>query len=226
MVRRFVFLFVLLLALDVVSATRIHGSIYDTSLELVEGAVVEVNSVPVQRFVSKDGSYSFNLNQGTYTVTARYSGMHAKESVVINDDSGDYVIDLFLFPTFEEEEELLNETNLGVNDSFFQDTASNGYAWLVLGLVIVLAVVVFVLWRKKSKKVVKHNGKEESKDVGDLDSVVDFIKKEGGRVTQKDIRRKFPLSEAKISLIISEMEHKGIVEKIKKGRGNIIVLKK
>jgi uncharacterized membrane protein len=224
MVRRFVFLFVLLLALDVVSATRIHGSIYDPSLELVEGAVVEVDSVPVQKFVSKDGSYSFNLNQGTYTVTAKYSGMHAKESVVINDDSGDYVIDLFLFPTFEEEEELLNETNLGVNDSFFQDTASNGFVWLVLGLVVVLVVVVFVLWRKKSKKVVKHS--EEGKDVGDLDSVVDFIRKEGGRVTQKDIRRKFPLSEAKISLVISEMEHKGLVEKIKKGRGNIIVLKK
>jgi uncharacterized membrane protein len=41
--------------------------------------------------------------------------------------------------------------------------------------------------------------------------------------TQKDVRQAFPLlSEAKISLIISELEHDGRVRKIKKGRGNII----
>ena len=34
------------------------------------------------------------------------------------------------------------------------------------------------------------------------------------------------MSEAKISLMIAELEHKGLVEKIKKGRGNIVVLKK
>ncbi len=33
------------------------------------------------------------------------------------------------------------------------------------------------------------------------------------------------LSEAKISLILTELEHKGKVEKIKKGRGNVILLK-
>ena len=56
--------------------------------------------------------------------------------------------------------------------------------------------------------------------------VIKFIKEEGGRVTQKDIRKKFPYSEAKISLIITELEKDNIVERIKKGRGNVIVLKK
>ncbi len=58
----------------------------------------------------------------------------------------------------------------------------------------------------------------------DIEGVVDFIKNEGGRTTQKDIRKKIPLSEAKISLMISELESLGRVKKIKKGRGNIIVL--
>ncbi|MFH1173519.1 MAG: hypothetical protein V1725_00105 [archaeon] len=41
--------------------------------------------------------------------------------------------------------------------------------------------------------------------------------------TQKDVRQAFPLiSEAKISLIISELEHDGKVRKFKKGRGNIV----
>ena len=60
----------------------------------------------------------------------------------------------------------------------------------------------------------------------DLNDVIDIIKKEGGRTTQKDIRKQIPLSEAKISLMIAELEHKGVIEKIKKGRGNIIILKK
>jgi uncharacterized membrane protein len=59
----------------------------------------------------------------------------------------------------------------------------------------------------------------------DLDVVLNIIKEEGGRATQRDIRKRLPLSEAKVSLMISELEAKGKVEKIKKGRGNIVVLK-
>ena len=228
MIRRFVILIVFLLVLDLVSATRIHGAVYDNSLNLVEGAVVEVNSVPAQRFVSKDGAYSFNLNQGSYVITTKYEGMLAKEVITINDDSGDYVIDLFLFPTFEEEEELLNDTNFDVNDNFFQDTASNKYMGVIIGLILVIAAIIFFfLKRKKKKHKAEHKVEvKEDKAFDDFDSVIGFIKNEGGRVTQKGIREKFPLSEAKISLMISEMEHKGLVQKIKKGRGNVIVLKK
>ena len=50
------------------------------------------------------------------------------------------------------------------------------------------------------------------------------IVEEGGRTTQKDIRKRIPLSEAKVSLLISELESMGKIKKIKKGRGNIIVL--
>jgi len=56
--------------------------------------------------------------------------------------------------------------------------------------------------------------------------LIKIIKREGGRTTQKYIRKQIPLSEAKISLMIAELEHKGIIEKIKKGRGNIIILKR
>jgi len=53
-----------------------------------------------------------------------------------------------------------------------------------------------------------------------------FIKKEGGRTTQKEIRKNIGLGEAKVSLIITELEHKKKVKRIKKGRGNIIILNK
>ena len=67
--------------------------------------------------------------------------------------------------------------------------------------------------------------KEEHED-NDIGQIINLIKQEGGRTTQKDIRKQIPLSEAKISLMLAELEHKGIIEKIKKGRGNIIILKK
>jgi uncharacterized membrane protein len=56
-----------------------------------------------------------------------------------------------------------------------------------------------------------------------LNQVFNLIKKEK-RITQKDIRKNFDLSEAKISLIISELEDKKLIKKIKKGRGNIIII--
>jgi len=50
------------------------------------------------------------------------------------------------------------------------------------------------------------------------------LKKEGGRMTQKEIRKHINLSEAKISLVIAELEDSGKIKKIKKGRGNILIL--
>jgi len=57
----------------------------------------------------------------------------------------------------------------------------------------------------------------------ELQDILSFIDKEGGRTTQKDIRKNFPQSEAKISLMIAELEEKGLIKRIKKGRGNIII---
>ena len=85
--------------------------------------------------------------------------------------------------------------------------------------------------RKKEKEAmheekIKTGQKEEKYEDNELGQLIKIIRQEGGRATQKEIRKQIPLSEAKISLMIAELEHKGLVEKIKKGRGNIIILKK
>ena len=49
-----------------------------------------------------------------------------------------------------------------------------------------------------------------------------FLDGQGGRTTQKEICKELPYSEAKISLMITELEQKQMVKRIKKGRGNII----
>ena len=68
------------------------------------------------------------------------------------------------------------------------------------------------------------NKKITSKEDKDTDKILLILKKHGGRATQKDIRKEIPLSEAKISLMIAELEADGKIRKIKKGRGNILVL--
>ena len=56
----------------------------------------------------------------------------------------------------------------------------------------------------------------------ELNKMLCFIKKEK-RTTQKELRKMFPFSEAKISLMISDLESQGKIRKIKRGRGNIII---
>lgn len=57
----------------------------------------------------------------------------------------------------------------------------------------------------------------------DLGGLYDMILHMGGRVTQKDLRKKVPYSEAKVSLMLADLEDRGFIRKIKKGRSNIII---
>lgn len=69
---------------------------------------------------------------------------------------------------------------------------------------------------RKEKK-----GKKEKQDLPA--ALLDFLDRNEGRATQKEIRKEILYSEAKISLLISRLEAEGKVKRIKKGRGNIIV---
>ena len=60
---------------------------------------------------------------------------------------------------------------------------------------------------------------------GDLKEIIDILEKLGGRMTQKDLRARLNCSEAKVSLMITDLENRGLVHKVKKGRGNIILLR-
>lgn len=220
----------LVLASSMVLAANIEGTIYDIELDTVKNAIVEIDTVPTQSFVSKNSTYSFEVPVGDYTITARHEQGVVQEQVTIKED-GRYNIDLILFPDFSEEVELLEESDLDVGTAYTEEP--NYSLYYLLGSVVVLAVLIAVIFSYKKKLETKL--KEEIKEIRaikteedlekDLKELVAFIKKEGGRTTQKDIRRNFPQSEAKISLMISELEHKGKIKKIKKGRGNIITLK-
>jgi uncharacterized membrane protein len=204
-------LLLLILCMPLVSAATLHGSVYDLDFEIVENAIVEVNSEPMQSMITKDGSYSFELNPGDYILEAKYyidqeliSSTFEEVSII---EGGDYVLDLILFPEFSE-----------VEDDFDVEFGEEGnnYGWLFF-VALILILIVFFFIKKKPKKI-------EEED--ELKDVLNFIKKQSGRTTQKEIRKNLGLSEAKASLIITELEHKKIVKRIKKGRGNVIILNK
>jgi uncharacterized membrane protein len=209
---------------NTVSAATISGTVYNLNLEKMDNAIIGINTEPRQTYVAKNGTYNFNLNPGQYTVLAFKSNgenLELTQKIIIKEE-GDYVLDLILFPSIREEEELLNITQYDIGDSYF-DKADYLIYWIIAGFIVISLIITAVIILKPRKKEERQQALTEVKD--EADKILDFIKKQGGRVTQKDIRKEFPSSEAKISLIITELEHKGKVERIKKGRGNIVKTK-
>lgn len=59
----------------------------------------------------------------------------------------------------------------------------------------------------------------------DLEEIMDIIRGQGGRITQKDLRSKLKYSEGKVSLMLADLERRDLIEKFKRGRGNVVVLR-
>ena len=232
---------------NLASAATIYGNVYDLSLKQANNARIEINTAPKQFFVAQNGSYSFEVPNGFYRIKAQIMQKgtiiaSVEENITVKQD-GSYVLDLILFPDIEEGVENADiDVNLGVIETEKkQHNILDGLAILS----ILAAIFMGVYYLKKNKKQQKEKSKndEEIKKVKkeaqkeeaaeqkepfdeELKKLIETIKKEGNRTTQKEIRKQIPLSEAKISLMIAELEHKGVIEKIKKGRGNIIILKR
>lgn len=251
--------FAILMALLIIAGnaypSTIHGNVYEWyTLEPLNDVVIEVSSQPMQRVVSKDGQYDFELPPGTYKITAEYfEGRSLKyvadEKVAIKGE-GNYVLDLIMFPPLEEDLNELEESILDTEeeqiDLGLEELPDNGFTSftnsynLWIRLIVVISILYFVFAREfvrklisksstgKAKKIISAKPAAAATDEG-LDKyaieVLDLLRRSGNRLTQKEIRDKSSVGEAKVSLIISELEASGKIKKIKKGRGNIIVLK-
>lgn len=226
------------------TAATLTGSIYNSKLELEQDVLIEINTTPQQKYLSKEGTYSFELPKGSYVLTAKHEEYATTEEVDIVSEEGEYLFDIFLLPDFMEEDELWNEAREELSvDS--EETVSwsikSIISYLLAGIIFVYALYRIIVARKKygslwkfrkrikeeQNKSIEQHKEELAKEPGYLENALEIIKKHEGRITQKELRKEMLyLSEAKISLIVTELEHKKKVEKIKKGRGNVILLKK
>ncbi len=199
----------------------IQGGIYDFSLEKLDNIIIEINTSPPQRQVAIGGVYSFEVSPGAYVMTARTieNEMLAREEITITRE-GKYTVDIITFIDLNE----LEDSELDIDPSL--DTEENNKTTVIAATTIILllvALTIFLIYKKRKKP----KKEEPILDGNDLKKkVLDIIVKEDGRTTQREIRKLFPYSEAKISLVLTELESEGKIRKIKKGRSNVIILNK
>ncbi len=226
-----IILLVVCLVLSAQAATM-HGTIYEWSDfdKPLKNAIIEVNSTPAQYVVATAGIYSFNLSRGSYLIRAKYYRNNVleymDEEVILIDREGDFVHDILLFPSTDSEYEFLGDINL--TGDIGNDDPQNNY--LIFILIILFSAFMIFYWfkNKKSKKITEKPEaqlRESSAESipEDLCGLYNTILAMGGRVTQKELRKKMAYSEAKVSLMLDDLEDRGLIKKIRKGRSNIII---
>ncbi len=213
------------------SGAVVHGVVYSwENLKPLPKAIVVVNTTPEQRIVTTNGSYSFNLPPGHYVIRAYYYSngrlvLYTEENITIK-NNGSYILDLILFPPLN-----FNLTQPEVEFPMpSQQSQESSYSLLPVLAIICAGAGVFY-WRKhwRKRKTVESIEDRLEHDLealpDDLREVLEEIVRAGGRITQKELRQRMKCSEAKISLILTDLERRGYIEKVKKGRGNVIFLK-
>lgn len=220
-VQRYLILLALLVLIfaQEVSGTNaeIYGTVYSFYLEKLDKAIVTINTTPIQKIVTVNGSYRFLVPLGNYELCAKYYSdgelFIDRQNISITSE-GRFVFDLILFPSFEEEEDILKEAEFDVTEPYFEE-AEVPLFFFIVGIIAAL-FVAFLTYKMFKKRGVKLDP--------ELKELYNHIKQKG-RTTQKEIRKAFSrYSEAKISLMLAELESKKLIRKIKKGRGNIIIL--
>ncbi|MEK6820988.1 MAG: hypothetical protein AABY11_01140, partial [archaeon] len=176
-----------------------------------------------------EGEYTIRAEQLEQGVTVQEA-----EQVITIVGEGAYTVDMIVLPTFGDEPIPFPEDDppIGILDQLFQ----NHVVWWGL-LIIVLgasAGAYFYIQKNAStfpKEEVRIEKKEETsgetaKDFLDeyAKEVLTHLHRGGNRLNQKELREKMNIGEAKVSLVVTELESYGLVKKIKKGRGNILIL--
>jgi uncharacterized membrane protein len=233
----------------------ISGVVYDgLTLEPQENSILTINTSPIQTKVSKDGSYSFTVENGEYLLEAEYreNGVvtqRAQRNVSIAQD-GTFTIDIILLPEIGNvpDDPLPGEEK---EATIFDQIIAGPGGWLLL-MLLVLAATGYSIWnvhrntrratgREHATEKHEHSAeKNEEKEKEKMDEkmiehekekldeyaeeVIEHMKRGGNRLTQKELRGMMNIGEAKVSLVVSELEEEKIIKKIKRGRGNILVL--
>jgi uncharacterized membrane protein len=227
-------------------AAKVYGSIYEWSdLENpLKNVIVEIeeNATRVQYKVSNDGAYSFDISPGNYVLRAKYYinnilEFSGEEKLQIYRPDESRNLDLLLIPSIDSDYEYLADINLTGELEPKEPDVSN-YVAVIIVVLLIAIIFLFFLWKKKRKPVIPEQEEISSEPPAnatkpienmnrelpdDLRELYDLILKKGGRTTQKEIRKDAKYGEAKVSLMLADLEDRGLIKKIKKGRSNIII---
>ena len=267
------------------TTATVHGVTYSgDTLEPINDTVIEVNSTPPQSIVAKNGTYSFELTPGYYTITASYYRnnilVYSKETTIKIEGEGSYVLDLLLYPVSENrvtETTASRKNQNEINPTEQTEASPSTLNYLPVALMLLALFAGSYKLSNKHKKIEENRPqKREFKTTGiiektlskithferkpeyrnsgkavfasepiiesgdnseietaalkkqplsaELSETLDIIRGNKGRITQKDLRGRLKYSEVKVSLLLSELEKRGLIKKLKNGRENIVVL--
>jgi uncharacterized membrane protein len=179
---------------------------------------------------------------------------YSRDNITVTDQEGDYIFDILLFPIEDGSvedilpEEVIENITIDINEENTFPKFGWEYTVFALLVFIIAAIAAYYHYKRKDDQdidvVLKPEPEPELEpepvsqiktdsepliDVSiplpdDLKEVIEILSRSDGRITQKDLRGKLRCSEAKVSLMIADLEARGLIQKIKKGRGNIIIL--
>ena len=207
--RLVLFLLVFPLLASLTYSAYVYGDIYKSNyLEKLNNTFIKIDGRFSYQMVAKRTNYSLEMPAGDYSLSAEYYdenggiSFYAKQSVHIGQEN--QRIDLVLIPT------------------------GNSYDYVLGAGVAAIAIFVFysVLTNSmKTKDAMDSERTVKPKPVEldeDAKKVLQALGSFEGRATQKELKDRVGFSDAKLSLILTELEQMEKIKKFKRGRGNII----
>jgi len=194
-----------LFLLSMAHGAYIYGDIYTAEgMQKLEGAVIKIKGDGFSYYlVSEKSNYSVQLPDGRYDITAEYY-----------DENGNLL--------YSASENLYLGGEDSKLDLVLTQTSDNLLIYLLLAI-IVLGIILFLVSGHVSKAPVKAEHQPEKKELDEeAKNVLKALDSYEGRATQKELKEALNYSDSKISLILAELEHEGMVKRFKRGRGNII----
>jgi len=147
-------------------AARIYGTVYDSTLNPLERALVAINTTPEQKMLVENGSYSFFVPDGAYLIGAYGENSSTSELIQVHGE-GDYRIDLLALKQPEGEEidtlwELMNTTMLSSNELPSDETPAL-FKYVIFSVLVVLALAA-LLFLKYGRKTSPLKRAEQAND--------------------------------------------------------------
>jgi hypothetical protein len=212
---RLIALLLAALLIGPVSAAYVHGDIYGPGFEKVDRTVIRVEGRFTYQLVTDKSNYSIYLPEGEYGISAT-AGTDRGDALqyldAINVGAEDQRLDLVLRPSWPLEHTIL-----------------------IIALGALGAVFLWSnrLWGKKAAPEAAVAGHEKGAPIppvrrtpveldDDAKSVLRVLEGAEGRATQKELKETLRFSDAKLSLILTELEQLGRIRKFKRGRANIV----
>lgn len=188
----------LLLSATISHASFVYGDIYENNLEKLNKTVISIEGRFSYQLVTEKANYSIFLPEGEYRISASAiddsgNALWAEQKILVGPE--DQQVDLVLKPAFDP---------------------------LYVAVLALLGLVAAVfLWSNKH-----WDAKSKTKQPAELDedakSVLKALDSFEGRATQKELKEALKFSDAKLSLILTELEQVGKIKKFKRGRANIV----